>query len=162
MSHLDENDSEILMTHESCIIKISDFHLTQKVDIIQEKRSSILWIGSEFLNQSIPALNALMNQNLYYCILTALRGSLCTYLFLRPVPFPTFPPTRVCRDGRAERLSCCLLGPLRPPGMVAYYCGNQGQSPPTKSHWDFPLPPQWATMYCQATVNQTRKEDNVS
>lgn len=141
MSHLDENDSEILMTHETCIIKISDFHLTQKVDIIQEKRSSILWLR---ISQSVHSCFKCINESkpLYYCILTALRGSLCTYLFLRPVPFPTFPPTRVCRDGRAERLSCCLLGPLRPPGMVAYYCGNQGQSPPTKSHWDFPLPPQ--------------------
>lgn len=59
-----------------------------------------------------------------------------THLFLRPVPFPRLPPTRVCREGRAERLSCCLLGPLRPPGMVASYRGNHGCRPPTNSHWD--------------------------
>lgn len=82
------------MTHESCIIKISDFHLTQKVDIIQEKRSSILWIGSEFLNQSIPALNALMNQNLFItaswqhwealCVHTCSWGLYHSRRFLRP------------------------------------------------------------------------------
>lgn len=82
------------MTHESCIIKISDFHLTQKVDIIQEKRSSILWIGSEFLNQSIPALNTLMNQNLFItaswqhwealCVHTCSWGLYHSRRFLRP------------------------------------------------------------------------------
>lgn len=32
------------------------------------------------------------------------------------------PPTSVCSDGSAERLSCCLLGPLRPPGISV--CGS--------------------------------------
>lgn len=43
---------------------------------------------------------------------------LCPHLFLKLVPFPQLPPTRVCREGKAERLSCCRLGPLLPPGMT--------------------------------------------
>lgn len=70
----------------------------------------------------------------------------CAHLFLTPVPLPRFPPTRVCRDGRAERLICCLLGPLRPPGMVASYRGNHGRHPPTNSRRDSSRSPQWATM----------------
>lgn len=78
------------------------------------------------------------------------------HLFLRPVPLPKFPPTKVCRDGRAERLSCCLLGPLRPPGMAASYCGNHWWRPPTNSPWDLPLSPQWATMYTWATGEENQ------
>lgn len=81
----------------------------------------------------------------------------CMYLFLRPVPLPRLPPTRVCRDGRAERLSCCLLGPLRPPGMVASYQGNQGRRPPTNSCRDSSPSPQWTTMYRQATVEENQQ-----
>lgn len=40
------------------------------------------------------------------------------FLFLRPVPLPQLPPTKVWREGKAERLSCCRLGPLLPPGMT--------------------------------------------
>lgn len=43
---------------------------------------------------------------------------LCPHLFLKPVPFPQLPPTSVWREGNAERLSCCRLGPLLPPGMT--------------------------------------------
>lgn len=46
------------------------------------------------------------------------QPSLCPHLFLKPVPFPQLPPTRVWREGKAERLSCCRLGPLLPPGMT--------------------------------------------
>lgn len=46
------------------------------------------------------------------------RTQPCPHLFLRAVPFPQLPPTRVCREGKAERLSCCRLGPLLPPGMT--------------------------------------------
>lgn len=42
------------------------------------------------------------------------------YLFLRPVPLPQPPPTKVCKEGKAERLSCCRLGPLLPPGMSGF------------------------------------------
>lgn len=51
------------------------------------------------------------------------------YLFLRPVPLPQPPPTKVCKEGKAERLSCCRLGPLLPPGMS----GNQSASSATCS-----------------------------
>lgn len=39
------------------------------------------------------------------------------HLHLSPAPLLRPPPTSVCSEGRAQRLSCCLLGPLRPPGM---------------------------------------------
>lgn len=55
------------------------------------------------------------------------QACLCAHLFLKPVPFPQLPPTRVCREGKAERLSCCRLGPLLPPGMT------RNQSTPSAS-----------------------------
>lgn len=48
------------------------------------------------------------------------RPIVLPFLFLRPVPLPQPPPTKVCKEGKAERLSCCRLGPLLPPGMSGF------------------------------------------
>lgn len=79
---------------------------------------------SKYLNSMMTAMLVILIIGYYkLCIVLLL------YLFLRPVPLPQPPPTKVCKDGKAERLSCCRLGPLLPPGMS----GNQSASSATCS-----------------------------
>lgn len=122
-----------------------------------DKPTEVLLLGEERTNTTSHALTAARNFVHGFCLWDQIMNEkVLAHLFLRPVPLPKFPPTKVCRDGRAERLSCCLLGPLRPPGMAASYCGNHGCCPPTNSPWDFPLSPQWATMYTWATGEENQ------
>lgn len=121
-----------------------------------DKPTELLLLREERISRTNHGLIAamLLQKTLSVGLCYEFKG--LAHLFLRPVPLPKFPPTKVCRDGRAERLSCCLLGPLRPPGMAASYCGNHGCCPPTNSPWDFPPSPQWATMYTWAPGEESQ------
>lgn len=79
---------------------------------------------SKYLNSMMTSVLALLIIEYYKLFVLFLL-----YLFLRPVPLPQPPPTKVCKEGKAERLSCCRLGPLLPPGMS----GNQSASSATYS-----------------------------